>query len=63
MVMLPDGRLRLVPTSEATPTVRNFEPVSMQDMAKKLVEISHSGFSQRFDGQVICQVAGTGLMK
>jgi len=47
MVMLPDGRLRLVPSREATPTERKFEPVSMQEMAKKLVAKTFVGFKTR----------------
>ncbi|MGH7136155.1 MAG: DUF1570 domain-containing protein, partial [Pirellulales bacterium] len=47
LVMLPDGRLRLVPTREATPTVRKFEPVSVQEMAKKLVAKTFAGFKTR----------------
>jgi hypothetical protein len=47
MVMLPDGRLRLVPSREATPTDRKFEPVTMAEMAKKLVAKTFAGFKTR----------------
>ncbi|HVX16260.1 MAG TPA: DUF1570 domain-containing protein [Pirellulales bacterium] len=47
VVMLPDGRLRMLPTLEATPTDRKFEPISMQDMAKKLVDKTFAGFKTR----------------
>ncbi|HQU46633.1 MAG TPA: hypothetical protein PK867_27750 [Pirellulales bacterium] len=47
MVILPDGRLRLVPTRDATTTVRKFEPVSMDEMARTLVAKTFAGFKTR----------------
>lgn len=47
VVTLHDGRLRAMPSHEATPTDRKFEPVSMQELAKKLVAKTFSGFKTR----------------
>jgi hypothetical protein len=47
VVMLPDGRLRQTPTRDATPTDRVFLPVSMQELAEKLVAKTFIGFKTR----------------
>lgn len=47
VVVLPDGRLRLVPARDATPTYRQFEPVTAEEMAKKLVAKTFVGFKTR----------------
>lgn|SRR5487761_1585711 len=47
VVILPDGRLRAVAARDATATVRNFEPVSRDAMAKRLVEKTFAGFKTR----------------
>src|SRR5688500_1084392 len=47
VVMMPDGRLRAVPTREATVTDRPFVPASMQQLAKELTETRFRGFKTR----------------
>ncbi|HWB07839.1 MAG TPA: DUF1570 domain-containing protein [Pirellulales bacterium] len=47
LVILPDGRLRAVPAREATPTDREFKPLTMDEMAKQLLAKTFRGFKTR----------------
>jgi hypothetical protein len=47
VVMMPDGRLKSLPTLEATATDRAFVPATMQQIAKELTESRFRGFKTR----------------